>query len=86
MASPIRGGSAVPQAERVTDAFVALADAILSGTDTDALAQLLVRGCVDVVEEVDAGLWLNDQRGLPRLVVVSDEPVRSVELTQLALR
>lgn len=73
----------MPRDEAVTEAFVGLADAILSNADVSELADRFVGHCLEFVDDCGVGLWLSGRPGLPELLTVSSERVRLLELSQM---
>lgn len=69
--------------EQLTDAFVQLADTLVSEFDVTELLHGLVEHCVDLLDVAAAGILLSDQRGALQLVASSNEQSRLLELFQL---
>jgi transcriptional regulator with GAF, ATPase, and Fis domain len=72
-----------PPPQRVAQAFVALADTLVSGFDVIDFLQQLSERCVDLLEVDAAGILVTDQRGHLRLMAASSEQTRLLELFQL---
>ncbi|MFG2006728.1 GAF and ANTAR domain-containing protein [Spirillospora sp. NPDC048911] len=68
---------------RVAQAFVALADTLVTGFDIIEFMQELAEGCVRLLQVNAAGLLVTDQQNRLRLVAASSEQSRLVELFQL---
>jgi GAF domain-containing protein len=69
--------------ERLAEAFVELADTLVSGFDLMEFLHLLTERCVELLEVDAAGLLLVDGRGALQLVAASTEQARLVELFQI---
>ncbi|MEU7748295.1 hypothetical protein [Nonomuraea sp. NPDC049158] len=67
----------------VAEAFVALADTLVTGSDAADFMGLLTERCVRLLDVDAAGLLVTDQRGELRLMAASSERARSLELSQL---
>lgn len=72
-----------PQPQRVAEAFVALADTLVSGFDVIDFLQHLSERCVDLLQVDAAGILVTDQRGHLRMMAASSEQTRLLELFQL---
>ncbi|MFB4296694.1 GAF and ANTAR domain-containing protein [Actinomadura sp. NTSP31] len=68
---------------RVAQAFVALADTLVSEFDVIDFLQQLAERCVELLEVDAAGILVTDQRGHLRLMAASSEQTRLLELFQL---
>ncbi|HEU5475497.1 MAG TPA: GAF and ANTAR domain-containing protein [Actinophytocola sp.] len=71
---------------RVREAFVALADRLVTDFDVLDFLELLAKRCVELLEVDAAGLLLADHRGTLKLVAASTEQGRVLELFQLQNR
>ena len=69
--------------QRVSDAFVALADTLVDDYDIIDLLDQLVAHCVSLLAADAAGLLLADPRGELRPVAASSEDAQTMELLQL---
>jgi GAF domain-containing protein len=69
--------------QRVSDAFVALADTLVDDYDIIDLLDQLVTHCVTLLAADAAGILLADPRGELRLVAASSEDAQTMELLQL---
>jgi GAF domain-containing protein len=69
--------------QRVSDAFVALADTLVDDYDIIDLLDQLVAHCVTLLAADAAGLLLADPRGELRPVAASSEDAQTMELLQL---
>ncbi|MFG1965459.1 GAF domain-containing protein [Nonomuraea sp. NPDC049028] len=67
----------------VAEAFVALADMLVTGSDAADFMGLLAERCVELLGVDAAGLLVTDQPGELRLMAASGERARSLELFQL---
>ncbi|MCA2223718.1 GAF and ANTAR domain-containing protein [Nonomuraea aurantiaca] len=67
----------------VAEAFVALADTLVTGSDAADFTRLLAGHSVELLGVDAAGLLVTDQRGELRLMAASGERARSLELSQL---
>jgi transcriptional regulator with GAF, ATPase, and Fis domain len=67
----------------VAEAFVALADTLVSGFDVIDFLQHLSERCVDLLQVDAAGILVADQHGHLRLMAASSEETRLLELFQL---
>src|SRR6478735_550909 len=68
---------------RLTDAFVGLADSLVSGYDVVDLLHNLIDQCLDLVDASAAGLVLRDQSGALEVLASSTENTQLLELLQL---
>jgi GAF domain-containing protein len=68
---------------RLTDAFVDLADSLVTGYDVVDLLQSLIDHCLDLVETSAAGLMLRDPSGALEVMASSSEDTQLLELMQL---
>ena len=69
--------------QRVSDAFVALADTLVDDYDVIDLLDQLVAHCVALLAADAAGLLLGDARQQLRVVAASSEDAQTMELLQL---
>ncbi|GAA1207900.1 GAF and ANTAR domain-containing protein [Prauserella alba] len=69
--------------QRVTDAFVELADTLVAGFDAVEFLHTLTERCVELLDADTAGLLLSDERGSLRLVAASTGETRLLELFEL---
>lgn len=69
--------------EALTQAFVELADTLVSDFDAAEFLHMLARHCVDLLEVSAAGVMLADERGRLHVVAASDERTRLLELLEL---
>lgn len=70
--------------ERVSAAFVSLADTLVSDFDLLDLLHTLIDACTDLLDTDAGGLLLSDGNGHLQLMVSSTEDVNAVEVVQLA--
>jgi transcriptional regulator with GAF, ATPase, and Fis domain len=68
---------------RLTDAFVDLAQSLVTGYDVVDLLHSLIDHCLDLVEVSAAGLVLRDPSGALEVLASSGEDTRLLELLQL---
>lgn len=71
------------QQQRLSEAFVALADSLVADFDVADLLHRLADHCVTLLDVAAAGLLLADQRGSLQVVAASSEASRLLELFQL---
>lgn len=69
--------------QRVSEAFVALADTLIDDYDMIDLLDRLVAHCVALLAADAAGILLADHRGELRPVAASSEDAQTMELLQL---
>jgi transcriptional regulator with GAF, ATPase, and Fis domain len=69
--------------QQLTDAFVDLADTLVSDYDVTDLLHSLAEHCVDILGAAAAGILLSDQRGSLQQMASSSERARLLELFQL---
>ncbi|GAA2157791.1 GAF and ANTAR domain-containing protein [Actinomadura napierensis] len=74
---------ALPRPQRVAQAFVALADTLVTGFDVIEFLQQLAEQCVELLQVDTTGIMVTDQRGHLRLMAASSEQTRLLELFQL---
>jgi transcriptional regulator with GAF, ATPase, and Fis domain len=74
---------AVTVDERLTQAFVELADTLVADFDLMEFLHTLTERCVELLDVDAAGLLLADQRGSLRLVAASTDQAQVLELFQL---
>ena len=68
---------------RLAEVFVELADTLVEEFDVVEFLQSLTERAVELVDTDAAGLLLDDQRGVLRLVAHTDESTRLLELFEL---
>lgn len=68
---------------RLTDAFVALADSLVTGYDVVDLLHSLIDHCLNLVDASAAGLVLRDPSGTLEVLASSSEDTELLELLQL---
>ncbi|MFC4912011.1 GAF and ANTAR domain-containing protein [Actinomadura gamaensis] len=71
------------QGQRAAQAFVGLADTLVSGFDVVDFLQQLAEKCVELLGVDAAGILVTDQRGHLRMMAASSEQSRLLELFQL---
>jgi GAF domain-containing protein len=76
-------GSPASRETRLADAFVSLADALVTGYDVVDLLHSLIGHCLDLVDATAGGLVLRDATGALEVLASSSEDVRLLELLQL---
>jgi transcriptional regulator with GAF, ATPase, and Fis domain len=74
---------AVARERELTQAFVELADTLVTGYDVADLLYGLVEHCVSLLDAAAAGIMLADQRGGLQVMAASTERTRLLELFQL---
>lgn len=77
------GGHTTPQAVKVAQSFVALADTLVDDFDVAELLDRLVTTCVDLLEISAAGILLLNRERTLEVVASSDEASRLMEVFQL---
>lgn len=75
--------SAIGRERALTQAFVGLADTLVSDFDVADMLHDLVVECVDILDVDACGLLLSDQRGGLEVMASSTEPTRMLELFQV---
>lgn len=73
----------MPREQRLTRAFVELADISAEGFDVVEFLRILLERCIELVDADAAGLLLADQHGGPQVIAFSCEPARLLQLGQL---
>lgn len=69
--------------ERLASTFVSLADTLVDDFDVLDVLQVLVTGCVDLLDAAAAGLLLADEQAQLRVAVASSERARLMDLFQI---
>jgi transcriptional regulator with GAF, ATPase, and Fis domain len=69
--------------QRLVETFVDLADTLVAGFDVVEFLHGLADRCVELLDIAAAGLMLDDQRGVLRVVAASTEQARLLELCEL---
>src|SRR3954471_4413434 len=78
-----RGGGGVMDSERLSAAFVELADSLVADFDVIDFLHLLTTRCTELLDVSAAGVLLADSAGDLRVLAASSEQVRLLELFQL---
>jgi transcriptional regulator with GAF, ATPase, and Fis domain len=76
-------GKESPHEQRLLQAFVMLADSLVTGFDVVGVLTDLSDACVDLLDADAAGLMVVDQRGQLQMMAGSSEQTRFLELLQL---
>ena len=71
--------------QRLAEVFVELADTLVDQFDTVDFLQMLCDRCVELLDAAASGLMLADQRGMLRLMAVTTEQARLLELFELQI-
>ena len=71
--------------QRLAEVFVELADTLVDQFDTVDFLQMLCDRCVELLDAAASGLMLADQRGMLRLMAVTTEEARLLELFELQI-
>lgn len=71
--------------QRLAEVFVELADTLVEQFDTVDFLQMLCDRCVELLDAAASGLMLADQRGMLRLMAVTTEQARLLELFELQI-
>ena len=71
--------------QRLAEVFVELADTLVDQFDTVDFLQMLCDRCVELLDAAASGLMLADQRGTLRLMAVTTEQARLLELFELQI-
>jgi GAF domain-containing protein len=72
-----------PREQRITEAFVTLADSLVEDFDLPDLLHRLAMHCVDLLGADGAGVMLTDPNGRIRLLASSSESMRLLELFEI---